>query len=106
MKSLKAYILYNKELAIHLLVILKMLLLQQWFIFSDRYLPEAIKNSLSFKSFLGLPLSDMIPDNATFCHFEQKVQEKDLFEELLLDLQFERLGILVKGGSFIDATKF
>lgn len=88
------------------LVMFKALLLQQWFNLSDRDLSEAIADRLSFKSFLGLSLSDPVPDDTTFCRFRQKLQEEGLLEELflLLDAQFERLGILVKKGSFIDAT--
>jgi IS5 family transposase len=61
---------------------------------------------LSFKSFLGLSLSDPVPDDTTFCRFRQKLQEEGLLKKLfsLLDGQFEDLGILVKRGSFIDAT--
>jgi len=84
----------------------KALLLQQWFNLSDRDLSEAIADRLSFQSFLGLSLTDPVPDDTTFCRFRQKLQEEGLLEELflLLDAQFERLGILVKKGSFIDAT--
>ena len=88
------------------LVMFKALLLQQCFNLSDRDLSEAIADRLSFQSFLGLSLTDPVPDDTTFCRFRQKLQEEGLLEELflLLDAQFERLGILVKKGSFIDAT--
>lgn len=88
------------------LVMFKALLLGQWYNLSDRDLSEAIADRLSFQSFLGLSLTDPVPDDTTFCRFRQKLHEKGLLEELfsLLDAQFERLGILVKKGSFIDAT--
>ena len=88
------------------LVMFKALLLQQWFNLSDRDLSEAIADRLSFQSFLGLSLTDPVPDDTTFCRFRQKLLELGLLEELfsLLDAQFEDLGILVKKGSFIDAT--
>ena len=78
-------------------VMSKTLLLGQWFNFFDRDLPKAIADRLSFQSFLGLPLSDPVPDDTTFCRFRQKLLEEDL-------LEFERLGILVRRDSFIDAT--
>ncbi len=55
---------------------------------------------------MGLFLTDPIPDDTTFTRFRQKLQEKGLLEELFsfLDSEFDRLGLLVKKGSFIDAT--
>jgi len=84
----------------------KALLLQQWFNLSDRGLVEAIADRLSFQSFLGLSITDPVPDDTTFTRFRQKLQEKELLEELfsVLDSEFDRLGLLVKKGSFIDAT--
>jgi IS5 family transposase len=84
----------------------KALLLQQWFNLSDRGLAEAIADRLSFQSFLGLSITDPVPDDTTFTRFRQKLQEKGVLEELfsILDSEFDRLGLLVKRGSFIDAT--
>jgi len=84
----------------------KALLLQQWFNLSDRGLAEAIADRLSFQSFLGLSIVDPVPDDTTFTRFRQKLQEKELLKELfsILDSEFDRLGLLVKRGSFIDAT--
>jgi len=65
-----------------LLVMFKDLLLQQWFNLSDRDLSEAIADRLFFKSFLGLFLSDPVPEDTTFCRFRQKLLKEDLLEEL------------------------
>jgi len=88
------------------LVMFKALLLQQWFNLSDRGLAEAIADRLSFQSFLGLSIVDPVPDDTTFTRFRQKLQEKGMLEELfsILDSEFDRLGLLVKKGSFVDAT--
>ncbi|HHY80202.1 MAG TPA: hypothetical protein GX516_07655 [Thermoanaerobacter sp.] len=82
------------------LVMFKALFLGQWFNLSDRDLSEAIADRLSFQSFLGLSLTDPVPDDTNFCRFRQKLLEEGLLEELfsLLDAQFERLDILVKRG--------
>jgi len=55
---------------------------------------------------LGLSITDPVPDDTAFTRFRQKLQEKELLEELfsVLDSEFDRLGLLVKKGSFIDAT--
>jgi len=89
-----------------LLMMFKALLLQQWFNLSDRGLAEAIADRLSFQSFLGLSITDPVPDDTTFTRFRQKLQEKGMLEELfsILDSEFDLLGLLVKKGSFIDAT--
>lgn len=84
----------------------KGLLLQQWFSLSDRGLVDAITDRLSFQSFLGLSVTDPVPDDTTFTRFREKLQEKGLLEELfpILDSEFDRLALLVKKGSFIGAT--
>lgn len=96
----------NGRLKLPPLMMFKALLLQQWFGLSDRGLAEAIADRLSFQSFLGLSIVDPVPDDTTFTRFRQKLQEKGLLEELfsILDSEFDRLGLLVKRGSFIDAT--
>ena len=84
----------------------KVLLLQQCFNLLGKDLSEDIADRLSFRSYLGLPLADPIPEDTTFCRFRQKLQEEGLLEELflLLGAQFKNLCILAKRGSFRDAT--
>ena len=47
------------------LVLLRCLLLQQWYRLSDPGLEEALSDRLSFRRFVGLALADPVPDHST-----------------------------------------
>ena len=55
------------------LVMFKALLLQQWYGLSDPGLEEAICDRLSFQRFLGLSLTDPVPDETRICRFRNMV---------------------------------
>jgi IS5 family transposase len=88
------------------LVMFKALLLQQWYSLSDPGLEEAICDRLSFQRFLGLSLSDPVPDETRICRFRNMLAQAGLGERLfaLLEEQFQAQGLLVRRGSLIDAT--
>jgi IS5 family transposase len=50
-------------------VLLKCLLLQQWYRLSDPGLEEALSDRLSFRRFVGLALADPVPDHSTLSRF-------------------------------------
>lgn len=87
-----------------LLMLFKCLLIQQWYAASDYALEEMLDDRLSFRRFVGLSLSQKAPDHSTICRFrEQILQYKEaLFLEL--DRQLDRLGLIVKQGTLVDAT--
>jgi IS5 family transposase len=84
----------------------KALLLQQWYGLSDPGLEEAICDRLSFQRFLGLSLTDSVPDETRICRFRNMLAQADLGERLfgLLEEQLDAQGLLVRRGSLIDAT--
>jgi transposase, IS5 family len=84
----------------------KALLLQQWYSLSDPGLEEAICDRLSFQRFLGLSLTDPVPDETRICRFRNLVAQAGLGERLfgLLEEQLQAKGLLVRRGSLIDAT--
>jgi IS5 family transposase len=84
----------------------KALLLQQWYGLSDPGLEEAICDRLSFQRFLGLSLTDPVPDETRLCRFRNKLAEANLGERLfaLLAEQLQAKGLIVRRGSLIDAT--
>jgi IS5 family transposase len=88
------------------LVMLKALLLQQWYGLSDPGLEEAICDRLSFQRFLGLSMQDPVPDETRICRFRNMLAQADLGERLfgLLEEQLDAKGLLVRRGSLIDAT--
>src|SRR2546430_10239902 len=53
------------------LLMFKALLLQRWYALSDPAMEEALKDRLSFRRFVGLPLSEAIPDHATLWRFRE-----------------------------------
>jgi IS5 family transposase len=88
------------------LLMLKALLLQQWYRLSDADLEEAINDRMSFRRFLGLPLETASPDHTTLCRFRNRVAEAGLSERLFAEFerQLGQRGLLLKRGTMIDAS--
>jgi IS5 family transposase len=88
------------------LVLFRALLLQQWFALSDPALEEALSDRISFRRFLGLALSESVPDHSTLWRFREQLGQKGLtaraFE--LIEKQIDRAGFVLKRGTLIDAT--
>jgi IS5 family transposase len=88
------------------LVLLKCLLLQQWYRLSDPGLEEALADRLSFRRFVGLALADPVPDHSTLSRFRSELTRRGLAETLLAELnrQLDARGLMVKTGTLIDAS--
>src|SRR4030042_1151790 len=88
------------------LVMFKALLLQQWHGLSDPGLEEAICDRLSFQRFLGLSLTDPVPEETRICRFRNLVAQAGLGERLfaLLEEQLQAKELIVRRGSLIDDT--
>jgi transposase, IS5 family len=87
-------------------LLLKCLLLQQWYRLSDPGLEEALSDRLSFRRFVGLALTDPVPDHSTLSRFRGELTRRGLAEQLLAELnrQLDARGLMVKGGTLIDAS--
>jgi transposase, IS5 family len=87
------------------LVMYNALLLQRWYGLSDPGLEEAICDRLSFQRFLGLSLTDPVPDETRICRFRTLLAQAGLGERLfaLLEEQLDGPGLIVRRGSQIDA---
>jgi IS5 family transposase len=87
-------------------VLLKCLLLQQWYRLSDPRLEEALADRLSFRRFVGLALADPVPDHSTLSRFRSELVRRRLSARLLAELsrQLEARGLMVKTGTLIDAS--
>ncbi len=87
------------------LMMFKALLLQRWYALSDPALEEALKDRLSFRRFVGLALSEAIPDHSSLWRFRQalgpKLSER-VFDEI--GRQIEMSGFVMKQGTLIDAS--
>lgn len=88
------------------LVLFKGLLLQALYGLSDRELEEALCDRLSFRRFVGLSLTDAVPDHTVLNRFRNALVAKGLLERLFaeLDLQLEKAGVMLKRGTMLDAT--
>lgn len=91
--------------AYHPLLLLKCLLLQQWFrIDSDPELETQINDRISFKKFLGLAMDKPSPDHCTFSRFRSRLSSesmKTINNELLM--QFASKGLTINEGIAVDA---
>jgi transposase, IS5 family len=86
-------------------LLMKCLLLQQWFhIDSDPELETQINDRTSFKKFLGLSLDDHAPDHSTFSRFRGRFS-KDTMRMINNELlnQFAAKGLTINEGVAIDA---
>src|SRR5215831_4989760 len=87
------------------LLMLKALLLQRWYNLSDPALEEGLKDRLSFRHFVGLPLSDPIPDHSTLWRFREALGRR-LSQQIFAEIgrQIEASGFVLKQGTLIDAS--
>jgi transposase, IS5 family len=88
------------------LALFKALLLQQWYGLSDPGLEEALVDRLSFRHFLGISLSDPVPDHSTLWRFREQLAKSGLAERAftLITAQIEKSGFVLKRGTLIDAS--
>jgi transposase, IS5 family len=88
------------------LLMLKALLLQQWYGLSDEAAEEALNDRMSFRRFCGLALEEASPDHTTICRFRERLREADLVERLFAEFerQLEAAGLILKRGTMVDAT--
>ena len=87
------------------LLLLKCILIQQWFhINSDLELETQINDRISFKKFLGLSFDQPSPDHSTFSRFRNRLSKKAMNainHEVLM--QFTSKGLAINEGIAIDA---
>jgi transposase, IS5 family len=88
------------------LMMLKALLLQQWYALSDADLEETLNDRMSFRRFVGLGLEEAAPDHTTLCRFRNQLAEEGLSEKLFSEFsrQLEARGLILKRGTMIDAS--
>lgn len=84
----------------------KVLLLQSLYGLSDAETEEALSDRLSFRRFVGLSLSDGVPDHSTVCRFRNLLVEQGMLEKLFaeLDRQLDKAGLILRRGTMLDAT--
>jgi len=92
--------------AFRALVMLKALLLQQWYSLSDPALEEALADRLSFRKFVGLRAHEPVPDYSTISRFRSALSAGGLEQKILAEVnrQLEAQRLMVKRGTLVDAT--
>ena len=81
-------------------VMVKIMVLQQWYDASDEAIEEALWDRVSFKRFVGLGIEDDVPDHSTISRFRKEVAERGLGQRLFKELnrQLEQRRLVVKKG--------
>jgi transposase, IS5 family len=87
-----------------LLTLFKAMLLQQWYGLSDPRTEEAISDSISFRRFVGLSLSDSVPDHSTLSRFRAQLGNRFPKLQEAFNQQLDRRGLIVRQGTLIDAS--
>ncbi len=85
-------------------VMIKILLLQQWYTLSDEELEYQIHDRISFRKFLDFP--EKIPDYSTVWRFRERLSETNTLKKVWTELQhqMDNKGLTVKSGVIQDAS--
>jgi transposase, IS5 family len=88
------------------ILLFKLMILQQLYNISDEELEYQVNDRLSFMQFLGLSLEDSVPDATTLWLFRQQLTDSgkvtELFEQFENYLRIQ--GYSAQGGQIVDAT--
>jgi transposase, IS5 family len=91
----------------------KSLLLQAWYSLSDPAIEKQLARDLLFRRFVGLSISESVPDHSTFWRFRNQIDaeknnEVSLYSQLLKNInqQLQKQGLIIAQGevSIIDAS--
>jgi IS5 family transposase len=85
-------------------LMIKILVLQQWYNLSDQRMEQELANNISFMNFLGFP--EIIPDSTTIWLFRDRLKEKGKIDAIWQELQrqLDVKGLVVREGCIQDAT--
>jgi len=91
---------------IDVVLMFKLLVLQQLHNLSDDRIEYQIRDRLSFMRFLGLQLEDRVPDAKTVWLFRERLKQMKLIEVLFARFheQLAAQGYVARAGQMIDAT--
>lgn len=86
--------------------LVRCMLLQQWYGLSDPQMEEQLRDWLSFRRFVGLGFDKTIPDETTVCLYRKGLVEVGAWDTLsaVVHRHLDGLGVLVKQGTWVDAT--
>lgn len=87
-------------------MLFKALVLQKLYGLSDEQLEYQINDRLSFMRFLGLELSDKVPDQKTFWMFRDVLTKTGVIDEVFVEFRdrLRQKGYIVNEGKIVDAS--
>lgn len=88
------------------IMMFKILVLQRYYNLSDEQMQFQILDRLSFMRFLGLTLSDIVPDEKTIWLFRENLIEHKLVDKLFVKFlsSLEKANLVGKEGRMVDAS--
>lgn len=88
------------------ILMFKITVLQRYYNLSDEQAEFQIKDRFSFMDFLGLSLTDKVPDEKTIWAFKEHISKDGLSQKLfeLFTNTLSSNGIIAKEGSIVDAS--
>lgn len=88
------------------IMMLKIVMLQQWYGLSEVGVELQITDRLSFMRFLGLSLGEKVPDANTIWAFKEELKKHDLMRKLfdMFGQMLAARNLVTRTGSIIDAT--
>ena len=88
------------------LTVFKMLLLEHFYGLSDPQCEALVLDRLSWRKFVGLALTERVPDETTLVRFRQRLIEHGLHLQLLalVNEQLAAQGLIVREVTLVDAT--
>lgn len=88
------------------IMMFRILVLQRLYNLSDEQMEYQINDRLSFMRFLGLNISDTIPDQNTIWLFRENLTRSNTIEKLFrqFDRHLEQQGVIAHKGSIVDAS--
>ena len=87
-------------------IMLRMLIIQQFFNLSDEQLEIQVLDRLSFHRFVKFAFFDDVPDSNTCRNFREKLIKNNVLDKLFaaINLQIQQAGFIARAGQIIDAT--
>jgi IS5 family transposase len=88
-------------------LMLRMYLIQIWFNLSDEMTEDAIYDSYSMRSFVGLTFfEEQVPDATTLLKFRHLLEKHEIGKQFFeaINVALESKGCMMHGGTIVDAT--
>lgn len=88
------------------LVLFKIMLVQTWYGLSDTKVEDMVYENLAVMRFVGIELSESVPDHSTISRFRSELVEKKCIDRILnkINKQFEEHNLIVKNCVSVDAS--